>query len=192
MKKSYPVYSPYKSYTTLVVEPLYEVPRPSFVLHTLFLPLTAVGDDPYDERSRRCDHLLHVFNTFEPTNVLTSEELTVKKNRTLPDYEFINYKLPENLADEFQKWTNANSAKFWTFLGSLTEAGYKLSVSPDLDNACVIATITATKYATNNNGFCLSSRSDDAMEAVWLSLYKHFVVFDGGTWEAGTVRSNWG
>ena len=85
-----------------------------------------------------------------------------------------------------------NETKFSDFLQDCLDNGYKVSVAPDLENSCYICTLIGTKNSTHNTGVGLTSRSDSVIEAMYLTMYKHFVVFSGETWDTQTENKNWG
>lgn len=118
--------------------------------------------------------------------------MPANKSQKFLDFEFVNYKLTKDDKKQFDKWASDNADKLIPLVTQLFEAGYKLSISPDLDNLCYIATITSTKHSAHNKMSAMTSRSDDWTEAVMIGLYKHFVVFDGADWPKDADRDSWG
>jgi hypothetical protein len=129
---------------------------------------------------------------FLPESLLTYEDVIMAKNGKFIEYEFVNIRLTEEQIADFEAWSQKNQNKVWAMLGELAEAGYKHSTSPDPDNQCHISTLTATDHAALNTRHCMSSRSDDLLEAVMLTCYKHFIISNGLEWQGSAARKNWG
>lgn len=193
MRNSYPHTPPHASF--IYFHPL---PYPDRLTGTAaiigaFLPLTWVHTYPeFREQRKAADHFMLTQRTFFPQTLLTYEDIFMAKTNRFVEYEFVNIRLTEEQVEDFQTWAAKNQGNIWRMLTDLAEAGYKHSTSPDPDNQCHISTLTATEHASENNKHCLSSRSDDLIEAVLLSCYKHFVLSDGGEWVGSAARKNWG
>lgn len=122
-------------------------------------------------------------------------ELTMKKsNRFKSNIEFVTLKLTTADKEKFAEWAKTGEKKIFAMLDTLNEGGYKLSISPDFNNACVIASLTATDNSTHNNGLCMTSRGETVIEALLVACYKHFVIADEQDWllVAGKNEDNWG
>jgi hypothetical protein len=122
-------------------------------------------------------------------------ELTVKKsNRFKSNIEFVTLKLTSQDKTKFDDWATKEGGKIFKMLVEVNEGGYKVSISPDFQNSCVIASITGTDNSTHNVGLCMTSRAEDVQEALMVMCYKHFVMADGGDWldVAGKNEDNWG
>lgn len=117
-----------------------------------------------------------------------------KSNRFKSNIEFVTLKLGKADKEKFDAWVKAEGGKIFKYLGELAEGGYKVSISPDFNNSCVIASLTATDNSPRNNGFCMTSRGEDTLEALQIACYKHFVMADEGDWLdiADKSSDNWG
>lgn len=93
---------------------------------------------------------------------------------------------------KFEAWFHEQSASFFKHVDDMISEGYKLSISPDFENQCIIATWSWTKNAAMNANTSLVSRSEDMTEAILLGVYKHVVLCNGGEWPTEPVRNNWG
>jgi len=108
--------------------------------------------------------------------------------------EFLTLKLTSQDREKFDVWAKEGTKKTWPMLRELYEGGYKVSISPDFNNQCVIVSLTGTDNSTHNVGYCMTSRAEDVQEAILIACYKHFVMADGADWEAvaGKNEDNWG
>lgn len=74
---------------------------------------------------------------------------------------------------------------------ALAGEGYKLSLSPDTEHNCVIATATGKTDACLNLGYSLSARGPDVSGALVCLWFKHTVLAKSGLWaNVGTNRDN--
>lgn len=193
MRNSYPHTPPHEAFYYFHPIPYPDRLVGSAVPIGAFLPLTWVHTHPeFLKRRKAADHFMLLQRVFYPHTLLTFEDITMARNSRFVEYEFVNIRLTEEQVEDFQVWAAKNGGKVWEMLNDLAEAGYKHSTSPDPDNQCHISTLTATEHASENLKHCLSSRSDDLIEAVLLSCYKHFVLSDGGEWVGSSARRNWG
>ena len=108
------------------------------------------------------------------------------------EVSFVNIRISADEKPAFDSWAEKQAKRVWEMIQSLADSGYKLSISPDLENSCYIATLTGTKHAVRNKNKAISSRSDDVIEAILLSAYKHVVLFGEGEWEGEQRQNNWG
>jgi hypothetical protein len=132
---------------------------------------------------------------FAGVKYLDLMELIMKKsNRFKSNIEFVTLKLTTADKAKFDEWAKVGEKKLFPMLDELGEGGYKISISPDFNNACVIASITATDNSTHNVGLCMTSRGETIVEALLVACYKHFVLADGSDWlaVAGKNEDNWG
>jgi hypothetical protein len=137
-------------------------------------------------------HALLFMYLFMPDLDWSTEMAKSKHKAVFGNVEFIQVKLQPEDAAGFNTWCDSNRKKFLSMGQEIAEAGYKLSISPDPDNGCIIASLTGTKHASVNEGLCMSSRADTFEEAVLLCFYKHIVLFDGGEWTGTQTSQNWG
>ena len=130
--------------------------------------------------------------TFAPTSIITDMESMEMAKNFQSSMEFVELKLPLDQKSAYTAWLKSNSDKFWQLLTELGESGYKVTLSPDTDNACYIVSLIGTKNSRSNANRCMSSRSDDPFEAYMLAFYKHFVICDGSDWGKTSNDRSWG
>lgn len=101
---------------------------------------------------------------------------------------FIN----QDLTAEQQREVKAQNWGFdevESLLVKLLEQEYKVSVSFDNYNHCFAAWLLPQGTAHVNYGLILTGRGSTPLKAVRQALYKHFVIYEGHTWDMG---NNWG
>lgn len=135
---------------------------------------------------------LHWIYTNAPSCCWSVEMAKTKNNRNFTDIEFVQCRITPDQAADFAAWGQKMEKKFMEMLEGVGASGYKIGLSPDLENECMIVSLTGTKHASRNVGKCITSRADTFLEATLLCLYKHIVLFQEGDWDAPSQRDNWG
>lgn len=108
------------------------------------------------------------------------------------DFYFIDCRLDSRDKDKFNAWYKTATEDFSTYWGTVLQGGYKQSCTWDNQNDTFTASITCVDDEHPNYGAVLTSRADNPVEALALTLYKYIVVFDGGQFPTATVKSTWG
>lgn len=108
------------------------------------------------------------------------------------DYYFIECRLDVRDKDKFAAWYKAANEDFSMYWATVLQGGYKQSCTWDMQNDTFIASITCTDQEHPNFGAVLTSRADNPVEALALTLYKYIVIFDGGQFPRDRVKSSWG
>lgn len=128
------------------------------------------------------------------TYVSLLELIAMKNKRFNKQIEFVTLRLTTADKEKFAVWEKANTPKIFKYLNELSEGGYKVSISPDFNNSCIIASITGTENSTANVGLCMTSRAESVEEAIMLACYKHFELCAADDWTAlaGKNDDNWG
>lgn len=106
-----------------------------------------------------------------------------KSKRFNSSVQFINIRLGKLEKEAFEVWYKENLKSLFKMVNTLHEEGYKISLSPDFQNNCIIASITGTDNASFNNGLCFTSRAEVVEEAIMLMCYKHIVMAHSESWE---------
>lgn len=106
-----------------------------------------------------------------------------KSKRFNSSIQFINIRLGKLEKEAFEVWYKENLKNLFKMVNTLHEEGYKISLSPDFQNNCIIASITGTDNASFNNGLCFTSRAEVVEEAIMLMCYKHIVMAHSESWE---------
>jgi hypothetical protein len=101
-----------------------------------------------------------------------------KKEAKLAEWkEHVDVRLSREAEDAYDKW-KLSEEELWDMLISLTEQGYKFSISFIIKNKSFVATFTGRVEGLKNAGMSMSSYSDDWLEAIRLLVYKHAVLTD--------------
>ena len=144
----------------------------------------------------RCDFLAYnnrTNRTFEIIVYITSWEVFHMTQKTRYGTEFVNVRLDANSRPIVEQWVVDNEPELGTMIEALVSDGYKLSLNLDTRHDCFICAFTGTDENRENRGLCMTSRASTAMEALWVGLYKHYVVCDGGSWgKPEQSAADWG
>jgi len=108
------------------------------------------------------------------------------------DITFINMPLNEAQQKDFKSRREEMHGCVPEFLLTFGQAGYKFSITFDENNSCFIASVTCKRALDPNFGYCLTSRSDDAIEALALCAYKTYFCCPECDWIKDTQSRNWG
>jgi len=77
-------------------------------------------------------------------------------------------------------------------MSEMALAGYKFSLTADIDNECFIASYTQRGVNHLHTNVTVSSRSDDWEEAYFLTYYKIMQLYSGKKLPLEAKRNNWG
>lgn len=69
----------------------------------------------------------------------------------------------------------------WIF--EMSDDGYKISVSPDLENSAVVASLTGVVPDSENAGLTMTQRHSDVRVALLALRYAHESIAKRGPWE---------
>lgn len=105
---------------------------------------------------------------------------------------FANVRLAESDKEAFSEWCEKKDRDFVEMQTRLLVEGWKLSIRADLENNCFIVSHTCGAEKHINANVCLTSRSEDWEEALWLNLYKILSLYDGKKLPTENARNNWG
>lgn len=108
--------------------------------------------------------------------------------------DFVAIPLLADQKDSFIAWAEEASGDVETWVAQLIGTGYKISLTLDSVNNCVICTATCREERSPNNGLAMSSRSADWLEALLLTVYKTLVLYPekSGGWPKNTRNDSWG
>lgn len=106
--------------------------------------------------------------------------------------KFIDMRLGKAEKDQFLSWLTGQGQHWFTRLAEIVESGYKLSLSYWFDGQCYIASLTCKEQGDPNYNCVLSSRSDDASEALAMQVFKHDHMCNDHIWEAEANDQHWG
>lgn len=104
---------------------------------------------------------------------------------------FLNYRMTEDDADNFQEWFNkVQSEAGWVLLDEILKQGMKLSVTHDTGNNTFIATFTGDLLDVGDRR-AVTSRAPFWAQAILLAVYKHVVVLGGDYSSLVTAQPTW-
>lgn len=108
-----------------------------------------------------------------------------KRKPTQPrfnDVQFVNWSLSADEKAACREWSLVLD-DYDDAVGSLIEAGYKVTVSYDNFRSCYTASIVPTKDAKSNQGYILTGKGSTSLKAIKRALYIHFHIM-GEEWAA--------
>ena len=108
------------------------------------------------------------------------------------NFQFLEMRVLQSDKDKFSKWSQDKTNDSVDLLASLTNSGYKVSLSWSDYHDCYTASLTCTDKENHNYGWIVTSKSDDLWDAVMLMLYKHYVMARDEQWPIGIVEDSWG
>lgn len=78
----------------------------------------------------------------------------------------------------FDEWLQNNELELPAYFRETVHAGDKVSLSYDLYNDCVIASLTIRDELSPAYGGIITARSTDALRALWMVFYKRWEYLD--------------
>jgi hypothetical protein len=115
-----------------------------------------------------------------------------RNNNGFGDIKFAAIKLETEGKDEFANWYKSTDNAKPEDIGELLVMGWKCSVTWDGNNDCFIASYTQRDEDDRNYNVCVTSRSDDITEALFLGVFKIAVMFADKKIPTEQVKDNWG
>jgi len=107
--------------------------------------------------------------------------------------EFVNIRLTADDKPRVAKFVSDVEPDFAEHLINFIGSGYKVSINLDEANDCYIVAATGTQNSRENKGKCMTTRSGDLFECLYMMLYKHEMICDNGSWgEPVNQTSDWG
>jgi hypothetical protein len=109
-------------------------------------------------------------------------------------FEFVAINLTEDEKKQFKKAYTDKPNDLLGQLDGLLKNGYKLSLSYDNQNNCVLASLTGKDPNSPNYNYVMTSRAGESWESMALALFKHYVVCDDEDWGGDTREDgrSWG
>lgn len=92
---------------------------------------------------------------------------------------FVNINLSDADKSAYLAWCKEHANQFDEMLRGFLEDGNKLTISWDTRSKCYMAAAKNDDPEHRNGGLCVTSRSGDVTDAIWLTLYKHYAICDG-------------
>ena len=126
--------------------------------------------------------------------VMPAKYNTPTKGKENWNVEFISLPLLADQKDSFLAWAENATGDVEIFVAQLLGTGYKVSMTLDSVNNCVICTATCREERSPNSGYAMSSRSDTWLEALLMTCFKTLILYpekEGG-WPKNARNDNWG
>lgn len=124
-------------------------------------------------------------------NVPRKQNVSNSNKPKFEDFKFVPLLLGSKDKDHFKTWWEESAADTFTFLDTLVNDGYKVTINWDERNGCYICSFTCLNSKLANYCLVLTSRSDTVFEAIGINLYKHLYMTANHEWP--TARDdNWG
>lgn len=138
--------------------------------------------------NRLIDHQHPRLKTLEFT---TWEQITtMAKNFTQID--FISYKLTSEEKTHFEGWQDEFGDDVLELLATIVQDDHKVTLSYSGHNDTFIASLICNKVNSDNIHCCMSSYSNNAVQALEVLCYKATVIFAEVGWKAGSQENSWG
>jgi hypothetical protein len=124
----------------------------------------------------------------------TLEEMNKRKSQpntyTTPLFAAVRLNSQDKAAAK--RWITENFADLETYVVRALIDIWKISFSYDEGNDCYIASFTSRDEKNENYNICVVSRSDNPLEAILISYYKIYIMFDGHKLPTEHESDNWG
>jgi len=125
----------------------------------------------------------------------SSKTLSAKERRKKAAWGgYIRCELTPQERDEFPHWVDSNHEKLFALLDTLLRQEITVSMLLDEDNAAYVARLTCV-LGDEPATWILTGFHGTVAEALWLVLFKHFVILDSDWTEftgGGGGGFNWG
>lgn len=115
-----------------------------------------------------------------------------KKQEYGSDASFADVKLTASEKDVFLQWREKTDANCIDSLEALIADSYRVGCKYDYQNNCFVVTLTQQDTKHRNSGLIIMSRADSIDNAILLSGYKVFVLFEGQRLPTDKRDDNWG
>jgi len=106
--------------------------------------------------------------------------------------EFITYNLSAEDKKNFGIWQKKNSEHLDDLVIGLLQTNHKIGFSFNETTDAFICSVTGKAEDCNNASKCFTSHAKDYSTALWVALFKHYVVWDNGVWEAISEAEDFG
>lgn len=165
------------------------------VLHLLLGYADTVARRQWFGRDSVCDWYVREVNSY--FEVLSEMRYAMKgKKTTKPDFQhgfrFVNIRIGKSQRKEVEAWIDECKDDLPRILTPFLDDGYKFSLRRDDENETYIGAMTCVTEGHPNNNACLTSRSNDWVEALMLCLYKTTVLCENGVWPHEEKFDDWG
>lgn len=105
------------------------------------------------------------------------------KFKGMPTITFMRYELSSEDKKKFAEFQKKPPMSFDDMIVDLTQNGHKLTISFNETSDSFIVSVTGSRDECVNQGKCYTSHAKDYILAMWVALFKNFVVWKNGVWE---------
>lgn len=107
---------------------------------------------------------------------------------------FINIRLDDEQKSEFLVWYEDNAKNVAQYWDDLLGEEPKTSMVYDREHSCYIVTVSGALVGGSTERYVSSSRAGTLLEAMALSVWKHFVLAEGdyGNYRTNGTFMSWG
>jgi hypothetical protein len=115
-----------------------------------------------------------------------------KKEWNSTEVNYANVTLSQADKVSFDAWLENAGQDFEQWFLALVDDSYRVSLKFDYGNNCYMATLTQQDAKHVNSGLTIISRGSNAIEAILMSAYKVFVLFEGQRLPVQDRDNTWG
>jgi len=121
-----------------------------------------------------------------------SQKSPKKSSNYGTDVSFADVSLNQADKDAFSNWMSGVKEDYEDWLEAAINDSYRISFKFDYNNNCVSCVFTQQDNKHVNSGLVIISRSDNPVEAFWLTVYKVWVLFEGQRLPVREDSASWG
>lgn len=116
---------------------------------------------------------------------------TMAKNKGF-NIQFVNVRLTEAEKVVFNDWYAENQDDLLLLVDQIISTDNKFTISYSTEYLAYTTAVTCKDLHSVNVNWCITSRSDDMLQAIGMSVYKTLWLYADKTWADLTQQSNWG
>jgi len=106
--------------------------------------------------------------------------------------KFANISMREDEKNQFMDWYAVARDDIDEWLSQLIDDSYRLTLKFNYNDRCYQTSVTQQDTKHENFGSCMVTRAGSVEEVILLTLWKIFVLCEGGEWPSEQQRSLWG
>lgn len=125
-------------------------------------------------------------------DVLYQNGVPRRKPMPFKPITFLHIKLDDKQKKGFPAFVDKAVPDLNVYLTNLVLDGYKLSLSFAEKSSTFVASVTCRTDDSVNKGLCVTSHHSDADMAIFVALYKHFVILGEDPWSETVKGDDWG
>jgi len=106
--------------------------------------------------------------------------------------EFVTYALSSDDKKAFAAWQKKNLEHLDDLVVGLLQTNHKVGFSFNENTDSFICSVTGKPEDCNNASKCFTSHAKDYATALWVALFKHYVIWNNGVWESLSDTEDFG